>query len=211
MKYRIGKVLVDSSMDRISYSQGLRAVSKALMFLSFLLFSATASSAGVYKWVDEEGKTHYSDVPPSGKSAQHLKGGPQMPQSVPAEAQDRLHKIQEQLNSWQEQREQRSKERHDRALLDARKVTTGEIKVLAREFPGDWSPDLDLEERCMQQYGKHCDELLNWKVRAVQQCNESRHFDCGNESYLEKMYKPRSNEEMRREGIQTRARWKIAP
>lgn len=41
---------------------------KTLLGLTVLLLCATPVSAELYKWVDEQGKVHYSDQPASGKT-----------------------------------------------------------------------------------------------------------------------------------------------
>ncbi|HEX7810643.1 MAG TPA: DUF4124 domain-containing protein, partial [Burkholderiales bacterium] len=38
---------------------------KALAMAAMLLCAAPAAAAGVYKWIDREGKVHYSDTPPA--------------------------------------------------------------------------------------------------------------------------------------------------
>ena len=47
-------------------------MNQALILVFGLLFAATAT-AQQYKWVDENGKTRYGDVPPPGVNAQRLK------------------------------------------------------------------------------------------------------------------------------------------
>lgn len=42
---------------------------KPFAFAVVALLAATAASAQVYEWKDAQGKTHYSDKPPVGKSA----------------------------------------------------------------------------------------------------------------------------------------------
>lgn len=42
-------------------------------FLAIALLTAAAVQAGVYKWTDESGKTHYTDSPPPGRKAQEVK------------------------------------------------------------------------------------------------------------------------------------------
>jgi hypothetical protein len=41
-------------------------------FLFFLLFFGTAQAASMYKWIDEEGNIHYSQVPPEDQEAQKI-------------------------------------------------------------------------------------------------------------------------------------------
>ena len=44
-----------------------------LVFLLVPLLFAAATDAGVYKWTDESGKTHYTDSPPPGRKDQEVK------------------------------------------------------------------------------------------------------------------------------------------
>lgn len=46
------------------------------MLLIGLLLCAAQSSAGMYKWVDEKGVTHYSENPPPGRKAQQIETTP---------------------------------------------------------------------------------------------------------------------------------------
>ena len=41
-----------------------------------LLLCAAPSSAGMYKWVDDKGVTHYSESPPPGRKAQQIQTTP---------------------------------------------------------------------------------------------------------------------------------------
>lgn len=45
----------------------------ALLLLLLTAPLAASQAAGLYKWTDDEGNTHYSQLPPSGRTAQKLK------------------------------------------------------------------------------------------------------------------------------------------
>lgn len=64
---------------------------KYLLILLILLAGVTIAG-GVYKWVDEQGRTVYSDTPPSGKVAQPVDIPPQPPRKVLEQAQQGLEK-----------------------------------------------------------------------------------------------------------------------
>ncbi len=51
------------------------------MVLGALLLAAAPADAGVYKWVDAEGNTHYSQAAPAGQKAQELVAPPAQPAS----------------------------------------------------------------------------------------------------------------------------------
>ena len=42
------------------------------LLLSFSFLSSSATYAEIYKWVDENGKVHFGDAPPSSKEAQSV-------------------------------------------------------------------------------------------------------------------------------------------
>jgi uncharacterized protein DUF4124 len=65
-----------------------------------LVASATLAG-GIYKWVDEEGRTVYSDMPPPGKAAKQVELTPQPPKEVLEEAQQTLER---QRAMWTPQR-----------------------------------------------------------------------------------------------------------
>ena len=73
-----------------------------------VVLAVSAMGAGVYKWVDEEGRTIYSDAPRSGKAAKELELAPQPPQ-------EQLERAQQQLNR---QREKRQHSERSLALKD---------------------------------------------------------------------------------------------
>jgi hypothetical protein len=56
------------------------------LFIVLLLFMGAAMAEGVYKWVDEQGRTVYSDKPPPGKAARQIEVPAQPgPQAVEAD------------------------------------------------------------------------------------------------------------------------------
>ena len=60
-------------------------MNRAIIFGLGVLF-ATAAAAQQYKWVDQNGKTQYGDVPPPGVQAQRLKPPSSGPAPAPAAA-----------------------------------------------------------------------------------------------------------------------------
>jgi hypothetical protein len=51
-----------------------------------LLLCAAPSLAGMYKWVDDKGVTHYSESPPPGRKAQQVQTAPSAPSATPTPA-----------------------------------------------------------------------------------------------------------------------------
>lgn len=68
--------------------------------LTLLALNALAQG-GLYKWVDEKGVVHYSDMPPAGKSGKQLNVAPQPPLEGPSRP-----------RSWQEQQQDANERRH---------------------------------------------------------------------------------------------------
>lgn len=67
-----------------------------LLILLILLASVTIAG-GFYKWVDEQGRTVYSDTPPPGKAAQQVDLPPEPPTAVLERAQQDLEKRRDEL------------------------------------------------------------------------------------------------------------------
>jgi hypothetical protein len=86
---------------------------KTLLGLIVLLLSATPVNAELYKWVDEQGKVHYSDQPASGKtkSETSLKIPNQLDTSSSPEA----------SKSWQEKELEYKKRQTSAAENEAKK------------------------------------------------------------------------------------------
>lgn len=58
----------------------LKTMPRKLILLLLAVAVVAAAAAGVYKWVDEQGTTHYSETPPTGKKSEEMK----LPESPPA-------------------------------------------------------------------------------------------------------------------------------
>ena len=51
-------------------------MSKVLLLLGLLPFLLGTAGAGIYKWVDAEGKVHLGDSPPPGQGAESIQAAP---------------------------------------------------------------------------------------------------------------------------------------
>ena len=72
--------------------------------------AGAASAAGVYKWVDEQGKVHYGDKP-QGKDAETGDLAPPPPSAPPpTTTEDRAEKQRRLLDAYADEREQKQKE-----------------------------------------------------------------------------------------------------
>ena len=79
---------------------------KAFLALMLLCFIPISANAGVYKWVDANGQTHFGDRPPAKAASSEVKFK-SAPASVDAGAQERHQKMTEFLEQQQEEREAR--------------------------------------------------------------------------------------------------------
>ena len=88
---------------------------RLLVFLTCFLAIATVH-ADVYKWVDDQGKVHYSDAPPRGAASQKI----EIPMSAPPQGenvQERLKAfLQEQKKQEEAQKEERTRKREAQAM-----------------------------------------------------------------------------------------------
>lgn len=62
------------------------------LFAFVVLFCATIAFADVYKWVDEHGETHYSQLPPANQPADIIKAPPP-PAIDPSKAQEKIDQL----------------------------------------------------------------------------------------------------------------------
>lgn len=73
-------------------------------YLLTLLLFPLSTTAGVYKWTDANGQTHFGDRPPAEKSAEEVDIDPIPPRNDPAAA-ERINRMNEFLNQRQAERE----------------------------------------------------------------------------------------------------------
>lgn len=52
--------------------KGFHPVLLTALLLALLLTASQSVQAGLYKWVDDAGKTHYSQIPPAGRTTQEI-------------------------------------------------------------------------------------------------------------------------------------------
>ncbi|WP_417532326.1 DUF4124 domain-containing protein [Marinobacter lipolyticus] len=80
--------------------------------LSLLLLSPVVGMAEVYRWVDAEGRTHFSDRPPAQAASQEVKV-----ESPPARVDNAARDRQQKVNAFLKQRQQ---ERDQQRAADAK-------------------------------------------------------------------------------------------
>ncbi len=80
----------------------------ALLALLVSVAPLSAGYAGVYRWVDEQGRVHFGDRPPPKSSSENvdIKNDPS-PGAPAPNAEERRDKQQRLLRAWEEERQQR--------------------------------------------------------------------------------------------------------
>lgn len=80
--------------------------------LTLLVLSPAVSVAEVYRWVDEDGRTHFGDRPPTQAASQEVKV-----ESAPARVDNSARDRQQKVNAFLEQKQQ---ERDQQRVADAK-------------------------------------------------------------------------------------------
>lgn len=100
---------------------------KAVLALSFVIVALPlAASAQVHKWVDENGVTVYSQVPPPNATASQVVAPPPPPATDPADARQALDDRIERLDEISQSRDEA-----DTAQRDSRRQADSETQVAA--------------------------------------------------------------------------------
>jgi hypothetical protein len=148
-------------------SAACRLVNRPLIIFSVLCLNfSSLASAEVYSWKDKSGNTVYSDQKPSAHAQ------PSPPSS--------------QVNYYDA----------ETATKDSHTAEPAALNAEIAQTPKDSEPKTQRlsEQQCQQQYRRSCDEVYNWQQYAREACgNDSR---CADEDYLERKYRPHSNEEL---------------
>jgi len=80
---------------------------RLVFMLSLLCAYSTIVSAEIYKWVDENGRTHYGDRPAGDGDKLNIKNEPDKSSAAPSSTQDRLRKQQRFLRAREIERSQK--------------------------------------------------------------------------------------------------------
>lgn len=81
---------------------------KGLAVLLFCLLIPSVSQAGTYRWVDENGQTHFGDRPPAGAASDEVKVD-----TAPAGSDAAARERQQRMNDFLEQSEKERAERNE--------------------------------------------------------------------------------------------------
>lgn len=93
-----------------------------VLALALILLSATASAAGVYKWVDDKGKVHYGDRPPASASSKSVNVESRGSSTAgPVSEAERAARRQRLLQSFEADRAERANQRAQKQQALAKK------------------------------------------------------------------------------------------
>jgi hypothetical protein len=92
----------------------IRAAPAAAVFALVLLISPGAPGAGIYKWVDDKGVTHYSESPPEGRASSTLKPPPAPPRGAVGAPTPK---------TWQEKEQEFQRRRAERGETETKRET----------------------------------------------------------------------------------------
>ena len=76
------------------------------LLLALLLATPLSHASDIYKWVDDDGQVHYTQMPPSGRPSERIKGAAPPANDPEAERSD----LQRQMDAFDERRAQRDEE-----------------------------------------------------------------------------------------------------
>ena len=79
-------------------------MARTLLFIALCLFAGTLAAGKMYRWVDEQGVTHYTQSPPPKGEVTEIKKPPP-PAISPEEAQRKLTEKQQRLEDLREDRD----------------------------------------------------------------------------------------------------------
>ncbi len=98
-------------------------------------FAASASTAAMYKWVDENGRVAYGDTPPAGVKAERMSSGP--PPADPAAVRDLAIKDAEIRKRMQQRTDDDAKVQNDRVAENLRRTqcqqAVGRVRSLRQD------------------------------------------------------------------------------
>lgn len=143
------------------------------LLLTGLLLLASIASADIYRWSDDEGNVRYSDQKPT-ENAQPV---------TPSGA----------INSYRPAPAAAGKKPPETATLSTLSAATEQTPPATAASSDGLAPLT--EQQCQQDYNRSCEEISNWREAAEQRCGDDPR--CADEDFLERKYRPRSNEELR--------------
>lgn len=138
---------IDRPPERVKLTGRARLLAAAILLAS-LIWSGGINS-GVYKWVDQNGKTHYSDSPPDRSAKQmDLPDGPD--EAALRKSREEANRLLE-LDRRKQQMRQRARAREQNEALARRRETAAlqrhcmnarnDLKALTQQAPVYWTND----------------------------------------------------------------------
>lgn len=169
-------------------SAGWRTASVALA----LALGLPAGADEIYRWTDAQGNVHFGDRKPSGKvrDVEATDGG-LVNQADDAAAAPKPAPASAKPASGTKKRESRT-ERMRRLARETRQAERKEskpIRVIGTSDGRIEDPDArDItkdDDWCQRTYGMSCDDLANWREKAVADCKRINSAHCDDESWID--------------------------
>lgn len=168
-----------------------------MLWVAFMAsIAAPPAAAEMFRWVDAQGRVHYSDQPQAGAQAVELEDSIQVTKPAdseadgPSEAVLRARQKRREIQRWAD-REARKRER-SAPLGPIGERQRYAPSLTGRDVPLGKSPGRIKEETCQRRYGKSCGELEQQRAKARTDCERRQSSrDCERPEALAKQ-RPRT-------------------
>lgn len=171
-----------------------------LLGVAFTLsIAAPPAAAEMFRWVDAQGRVHYSDQPQAGAKTVELEDSIQVTKPVdpesagPSEAVLRARQKRREIQRWADREARKHKRSTPLGPIGERQRYAPSLN--GRDVPLGKSPARIKEERCQRRYGKSCSELEQQRAKARTDCERRQSSrDCERPEALAKQ-RPRTLDE----------------
>ncbi|MDD2699765.1 MAG: DUF4124 domain-containing protein [Sideroxydans sp.] len=147
---------------------------KSTILAMSLMMVAIPAHCGVYKWVDEEGRAHYSEQPPKqGKHTQlHVKPAPEIPQNKSIDfASQNLSRLCDKQSPWFNAQQCDMQRQYDGGMENMRARQQADALAAKKRNEADRKHYRDMEEKIAADAKARDDEL-------VAECKRNREVYC---------------------------------
>jgi hypothetical protein len=172
-----------------------RAFDPRWLLLCLCLGAAPAAADEIYRWTDANGNVHFGNRKPAGQHAETTQGGlvnqaggtpaAVVPAAAVAKPADKQRTEDRAARLKRLQRENRQSEK--RSSGSGPVILSGGLR---QEDP------MKNESHCKAVYGKSCDELANWREKAIEDCENKGSVHCKDARWIDKQA-PKTLEEQR--------------
>ena len=175
-----------------------------LLALILSVVPLIASGSSIYKWVDEEGTTHYGERPVPGGNAITLYSE-HVSSNIGREKTSTIaNKLRLQADEMKLSRLERERILEEKKQALIKKMEATRNMTLLQQFGDALTPGVNLDQQCVKKYNMSCDDLANWKTNRIEKCIKERgdRQDCKKSV---SRFKPLTIQEQRHIAIQARA------